>query len=69
MKKVYMDYAATTFVRPEVIEAMLPYFGVEFYNPSSLYSFSDHNKEAIATARRQVADAINASPDEIYFTG
>lgn len=63
-----MDYAATTFVRPEVIEAMLPYFGAEFYNPSSLYSFSDHNKQAIAKARAQVAKVINASPDEIFFT-
>lgn len=68
MKKIYMDYAATTFVRPEVIEAMLPYFGAEFYNPSSLYSFSDHNKQAIAKARAQVAKVINASPDEIFFT-
>lgn len=66
--QVYMDYAATTFTAPEVVEAMLPFFTESFHNPSSLYSFSERNREAIAQARSQVADTIGASSDEIYFT-
>lgn len=68
-KKVYMDFAATTPLRPEVVEAMLPWFGDNYYNPSSLYSFSDAAKAALATARSQVAETIHAAPAEIYFTG
>lgn len=68
-KRVYMDYAATTYTRSEVVEEMLPYFTEEFGNPSSLYSFSDNTKKAINTARERVAKAINAEKDEIYFTG
>lgn len=67
-KRVYMDYAATTYTKPEVVEEMLPYFTEEFGNPSSLYSFSEKTKEAITTARERVAKAINAEKDEIYFT-
>ncbi|MDF2503162.1 cysteine desulfurase NifS [Clostridium sp.] len=68
-KRVYMDYAATTYTRSEVVEEMLPYFTEEFGNPSSLYSFSDNTKKAIDIARERVAKAINAEKDEIYFTG
>lgn len=68
-KQVYMDYAATTFVKPEVLEEMLPYFTEKFGNPSSLYSFSDETKRAISVAREKVAKAINADKSEIYFTG
>lgn len=68
-KRVYMDYAATTPVKPEVLQEMLPYFTENFGNPSSLYSFSDETKEAIITARKKIADAINADKSEIYFTG
>ncbi|AGK97266.1 cysteine desulfurase NifS [Clostridium pasteurianum] len=68
-KRVYMDYAATTYTKPEVLEEMLPYFTEEFGNPSSLYSFSDDTKKAINISRERVAKAINAEKDEIYFTG
>jgi len=68
-KRVYMDYAATTYTRSEVLEEMLPYFTEEFGNPSSLYTFSDNTKKAINIARERVAKAINAEKDEIYFTG
>lgn len=66
--KVYMDYAATTYTKPEVLEEMLPYFTQTFGNPSSLYSFSDNSKKAIDLARERVAKAINANKNEIYFT-
>lgn len=68
-KTVYMDYAATTYTKPEVLEEMIPYF-TEFYgNPSSIYSISRETKKAIDKARNRVAKAINADPMEIYFTG
>ena len=68
-KPVYMDYAATTYTKPEVLEEMIPYF-TEFYgNPSSIYSISRETKKAIDKARNRVAKAINADPTEIYFTG
>ncbi len=64
----YFDNAATTKVRPEVLEAMLPYFTQNYGNPSSIYKISQENKKAVETARKQVADAIKASPELIYFT-
>jgi cysteine desulfurase len=67
-KKVYMDYSATTYTKPEVLEEMLPYFTEHFGNPSSLYSMSDVPRKAINTARSRVAKAINAENNEIYFT-
>ena len=68
-KPVYMDYAATTYTKQEVLEEMLPYF-TEFYgNPSSIYSISRETKKAVDKARNRVAKAINADPTEIYFTG
>lgn len=67
-KKIYMDYAATTYTKPEVLKEMIPYFTEKFGNPSSLYSFSDETKSAISTARERVAKAINADKNEIYFT-
>jgi cysteine desulfurase len=68
-KNVYMDYAATTFVKPEVLKEMLPYFTEKFGNPSSLYSFSNDTKKAITEAREKVAEAIKADKSEIFFTG
>lgn len=68
-KPVYMDYAATTYTKPEVVEAMLPYFTEHFGNPSSIYSISRDTKKAIDDARLKVANALNAERDEIYFTG
>lgn len=67
-KKVYMDFSATTYTKPEVLQEMLPYFTESFGNPSSLYSLSDNNKKAISAAREKVAKTINAEPNEIYFT-
>mgnify|MGYP001069808475 CR=1 FL=1 len=67
-KKVYMDYSATTYTKPEVLEEMLPYFTEHFGNPSSLYSMSDVPRKAVNTAREKVAKAINAEKDEIFFT-
>ncbi|MCM8710455.1 cysteine desulfurase NifS [Clostridium sp. SYSU_GA19001] len=68
-KPIYMDYAATTFVKPEVLEEMLPYFTEHFGNPSSIYALSRETKKAIDKARDRVAKAINAESNEIYFTG
>jgi len=69
MKNVYMDYSATTYVRPEVLEEMLPYFTEKFGNPSSFYGISRETKRAIDKAREQVANALNCVPAEVYFTG
>ncbi|MDO4534812.1 MAG: cysteine desulfurase NifS [Clostridium perfringens] len=66
---VYMDYAATTYVKPEVLEEMLPYFTQKFGNPSSFYSISRENRMAIDKAREQVAKALNCDINEVYFTG
>ena len=68
-KSIYLDNAATTPVLPEVVEAMVPYF-TEFYgNPSSLYDIGALTKAAITDARERIAVHINASPNEIYYTG
>ena len=67
-KMIYLDNAATTKTAPEVVEAMLPYFTEYYGNPSSLYGFASHNKDAISKARRQIADTIGAKEKEIYFT-
>ena len=65
---VYMDHTATTPTSPEVLKAMMPYFGENFGNPSSVYSFSKKSRSAIEKARIQVANALNAEPSEIFFT-
>ena len=67
-KSIYMDNAATTNVKKEVIEEMLPYFGEIFGNPSSVHLFGRKARKAVEQAREQVAKAINAMPEEIYFT-
>ncbi len=69
MRKVYLDHAATTPLLPEVREAMLPYLGELFGNPSCLHDWGDAAREAMDTAREQVAELIGASADEIIFTG
>lgn len=70
MKKIrYFDHAATTAVDEEVLKEMLPYFSVEYGNPSSLYSIGRNSKRAIEEARKRVADSINANTKEIFFTG
>ena len=71
MEKVrYFDHAATTYVKEEVLKEMIPYFGLNYGNPSSIYTIGRHNKAALNHAREQVTKAIGAkSPKEIYFTG
>lgn len=66
--KIYFDHAATTPTKKEVLDEMLPYFTQSYGNPSSIYSFASANKEAIDTAREQVAKAIGARDQEIFFT-
>lgn len=68
MKIRYFDHAATTPVRDEVIKEMLPYFGIEYGNASVMYSLGRNAKRAIKKAREQVAYALNADINEIYFT-
>ncbi|MDR2179015.1 MAG: cysteine desulfurase NifS [Synergistaceae bacterium] len=68
MQNVYLDYAATTPTDPEVLEVMTPYFTELFGNPSSIYSFASKSRAAIEKARGQVAAALNALPEEIFFT-
>lgn len=65
---IYLDNAATTKTRPEVVEAMLPYFTENYGNPSSVYEFSNASKKAITNARETIANALGAKTNEIYFT-
>jgi len=66
---IYLDHAATTPVKPEVLEEMLPYFTNKFGNASSIYSIGRESKKAIEEARERVAKALGAMPREIFFTG
>ena len=68
MKRIYLDYAATTPTHPEVVKAMLPYFSGSFGNPSSIYGCGQDAKGAIEAARSSVATLIGARDDEIVFT-
>lgn len=69
MKKIYLDYAATTPVRPEVLEAMLPYFSDGFGNPSSVHSCGQSSRQVVEDARAKLAALIGCTPNEIVFTG
>ena len=68
MKRIYMDYAATTPVDDEVLKEMVPYFKEKYGNASSLHSFGREAFDAIENAREQVARMINSTSDEIIFT-
>ena len=68
-KLIYLDNAATTATRPQVLEAMLPYFGEYYGNAASIYRFAGKSTKAVDEARRTVADALGAKKGEIYFTG
>jgi len=68
MKRIYMDYAATTPTHPDVVKAMKPYFADMFGNPSSIHSFGRESKEAIEQARDKVANLVGARNEEIVFT-
>ncbi len=65
---VYLDHAATTAARPEVVEAMLPYFSEKYGNPSSIYGIGSSNKAAITDARTMIAKSIGTAAENIYFT-
>lgn len=67
-KTIYLDNAATTKTRPEVVEAMLPYFTELYGNPSSVYEFASPSRQAVAEARETIAGSIGAKTNEIYFT-
>ena len=69
MEKIrYFDHAATTSTKEEVLKEMLPYFELNYGNPSSIYSVGRKARKAIETARERVAKAIGADNKEIYFT-
>lgn len=68
MKIRYFDHAATTPVREEVIKEIIPYLGVEYGNPSSIYTLGRRNRKVIDESREKVAKAINGKSSEIYFT-
>ncbi len=65
---IYLDNAATTQVKEEVLQEMLPYFRENFGNPSAIYGFAQESMKAVNKARKQAADLIGAKPEEIYFT-
>lgn len=68
-KVIYLDNAATTPTKPEVVEAMLPYFTQKFGNPSSIYEIAAQNKGAVNHARETIANALGTNAEDIYFTG
>ncbi|MGV8111206.1 cysteine desulfurase NifS [Methanospirillum sp.] len=67
-KTIYMDHSATTATDPAVVEAMLPWYSINYGNPSSLYRLARESRTAIEEAREKVAKAIGAKQDEIFFT-
>ncbi len=68
MKTIYLDNNATTRVAPEVLDAMMPYFGEKYGNPSSMHSFGGQVMRDVRNARERVASLLGATPDEIIFT-
>lgn len=68
MKTIYFDNNATTAVAPEVREAILPYLGEFYGNPSSMHTFGGQVADAVESARETMANLLGASPDEIIFT-
>lgn len=68
-KLIYLDNAATTQVYPEVLEEMLPFFSECYSNPAAVYSYATESRKAVDKARRNIAELIQAKPEEIYFTG
>ena len=65
---VYMDHAATTPLAPAVLEAMLPYFGANFGNASSVHHLGRTARGAIENGREKIAEHLHAKPEEIVFT-
>lgn len=69
MEKIYLDYAATTPVDPQVLEAMLPFFSDGFGNPSSVHQYGQRAEAALEAARSSIASQLKCLPDEVVFTG
>ncbi|MSP78076.1 MAG: cysteine desulfurase [Dehalococcoidia bacterium] len=67
-KAVYVDHAATTPMRPEVLQAMMPYFTTYFGNPSSIYNLAQESRKAVDIAREQVAKVLGCRASEVVFT-
>ncbi len=65
---IYLDYSATTPLDPRVLDAMLPYFGQDFGNPSSIHRYGQTAEAAVETARETCAQTLNCQPGEIIFT-
>ena len=68
MRRIYLDYAATTPTHPDVVKTMLPYFTEKFGNPSAIYACAQETKAAIEDARSKVARLLGARDEEIVFT-
>ena len=68
MERIYLDYAATTYVDEEVMKTALPYFSDVFGNASSQHTFGQDGAKAVERARMIIAEEIGAKPSEIYFT-
>ena len=69
MREIYLDHAATTKLKKEVLNTMLPFLTEQYGNPSTIYTLGREAKKAIDKSREQVAKALNAKPNEIFFTG
>ena len=67
-KVIYLDHAATTPMRPEVLDAMMPYFAADFGNPSSIYTIGQEARKAVDDARERIARIMGARMSEIVFT-
>lgn len=67
-KYIYMDNAATTQLKKEVLDEMLPYFNEKYGNPSSIYTLGGQSKNAVEISREKIAKSLNAKPNEIFFT-
>lgn len=68
-QRVYLDHSATTYIKPQVFDEMLPFLTTHYGNPSSIYSLSRATETAIEQARERVAKALHADKNEIFFTG
>ena len=68
MKRIYLDYSATTPVKEDVVKEMLPYFTENFGNASSIHSYGQEAKKVLEQARERIAKTINTTPDTVYFT-
>ena len=68
MQQIYLDNAATSPMKKEALEAMLPYFIDDYANPASIHALSKSPRAAVKAARETIAKTLNAESEEIYFT-